>query len=600
MQTRIGLGLLLLALGSLWFAAVLLVLVLVAMACATVVEAARGTEQALATFYYSWWFGALLCLLALNVLAALLLRIPFSGRQTGFVLVHASILLTFAGALVTKYRATSGQVGITEGQTVSHFGVARDMLTLEQSGQQNRSILDLSDTVAGRFRPSDLSEAPVLSLGELRAEVVRYLPDSEWRQQVSDDSPDARTAIEVVFAHAASRDPVWLLAGQTTLIGGVHVSYRQAEDRAELERLVNCAPASQPVSKGMVRIEYGGGTHEFPVEAGMDAPVLLGETGYTARVVRYLPHATVGSDKRVVNASNRPVNPYIEVELTGPEGSETRRAFAKFPEFESTHGPGRIVGLRLAFVAGSDDLPTAPVEVLSGPQGELYVRFTRAGFKTVTRALAVGTAVESPWPKRELAVLSYYEHARMGWTLEPVEPVRDTRTPAILVRLSEHAHTSETWLQKHSRVPVSVADLAYELSYVDKSEPLGFSVTLERFRVGYYPGSRRPRSFESQITVTDPSSGRSQSRVVSMNRPARFGGYNLYQSSYRSERGQTISYLSVSRDPGQPIVFAGYIGLIAGLLVVFGTRLAERRHRTGALAADAAGTGVSAQPRPQD
>ncbi|MFA5864317.1 MAG: hypothetical protein WC975_06480 [Phycisphaerae bacterium] len=37
--------------GSLWFAAVILMLLLVAMACATVFESTRGTEQTLVEFY---------------------------------------------------------------------------------------------------------------------------------------------------------------------------------------------------------------------------------------------------------------------------------------------------------------------------------------------------------------------------------------------------------------------------------------------------------------------------------------------------------------------------------------------------------------------
>ena len=46
-------------------------LLVVAMACATVFESSVGTEQALAAFYKSWWFRALLGLVGVNMLAAL-------------------------------------------------------------------------------------------------------------------------------------------------------------------------------------------------------------------------------------------------------------------------------------------------------------------------------------------------------------------------------------------------------------------------------------------------------------------------------------------------------------------------------------------------
>ena len=115
------------------------------------------------------------------------------------------------------------------------------------------------------------------------------------------------------------------------------------------------------------------------------------------------------------------------------------------------------------------------------------------------------------------------------------------------------------------------------MSFVGKQVPLGFDLTLDSFRVGYYPGGRKPRSFESSITVVDPTTGRTQSRVVSMNNPAKFAGYSLYQSSYRQEAGRSISFLSVARDPGQPIIFAGYIAVMVGMLWVLVIRIGDRR-----------------------
>ena len=107
----------------------------------------------------------------------------------------------------------------------------------------------------------------------------------------------------------------------------------------------------------------------------------------------------------------------------------------------------------------------------------------------------------------------------------------------------------------------------------------GFSLALDRFRVGYYPGSDRPRSFESHVTLTDPTTGESRSKIISMNAPVQFGRYSLFQSSYRSDGRGTVSFLSVSRDPGRLIVFAGYIAMLAGMILDVGTRTAGRRRK---------------------
>ncbi len=245
------------------------------------------------------------------------------------------------------------------------------------------------------------------------------------------------------------------------------------------------------------------------------------------------------------------------------------------------HGTSQTPGLKLTFVVDSTDDPATPVEVLSGPDGELHVRFVGPGGRVTTHALEIGVAVESAWPGRDFTVLNRYESARVEWVVEPVEPVRQTRAPAILARLTTPSETAERWLVKHRAVPVRLGGGSYELVFGDKAVPLGFTLTLDSFRVGYYPGGQRPRSFESQVTITDPRTGRTRAHVISMNSPASFGGYTFYQSSYRQERGQTVSFLSVSRDPGMPIVFAGYIGLMAGMVITLGTRLVARGRRPG-------------------
>jgi cytochrome c-type biogenesis protein CcsB len=109
---------------------------------------------------------------------------------------------------------------------------------------------------------------------------------------------------------------------------------------------------------------------------------------------------------------------------------------------------------------------------------------------------------------------------------------------------------------------------------------LPFAVRLTAFEIDYYEGTRRPAQFRSRVTVKDPVSGREIPAVIEMNRELAYGGYKLFQSSYREapDRDQTI--LSVSKDPGEPIVFLGYCGLVIGMIVVLSTRIGERRRAT--------------------
>jgi len=104
---------------------------------------------------------------------------------------------------------------------------------------------------------------------------------------------------------------------------------------------------------------------------------------------------------------------------------------------------------------------------------------------------------------------------------------------------------------------------------------LPFAVKLDSFEVDYYEGTRRPAQFRSRVTVRDGGLGKPA--VIEMNRPLEHGGYTFFQSSYRETAQRDLTILSVAKDPGQPIVFLGYYGLVVGMLVVLGTRIADRR-----------------------
>jgi len=450
------------AVGSLRFASVVLMLLLVSMACATRYESMHGTEQALATCYRSWWFALLLALVAASVAAALVLRYPFSRSRIGFVLTHGAILLTLAGAAVTRFVGVDGQVAVGEGQTVEQFSVPGDVLTLVNRVGGERFSVDLTAPGIGGFVAAERPGAPALVANKLRVAVARYMPDSVSSQRMLDDNPREQPAVEVALSPTGLDGAVWLLPGRPAQVGGVAATFRLIADGGEW---------------------------------------------------------------------------------------------------------ARVVGER----------PATPIEAVSGPDGSLFGRFCADGAKVVCVTLAVGTPVETPWPGMKFAVLRRFEHARMDWSVTPVEGVSKRRTPALLLALSTPEHQARMWVQKGRGYPLSVDGTPYEVTYSDRPVPLGFSLTLSEFRVGRYPGSASPRSFESHVRFSDPATGLSLNRVIRMNAPSKFGRYRLFQSSYVQDSAGATSVLSVSRDPGQPIVFAGYVIMTVGMIIVLGTRLGVRK-----------------------
>lgn len=578
------------AAGSLWFAALLLILLLVAMACATVFESSHGTERALDAFYRAWWFKTLIVLLCVNVAAAVLLRYPFSKRQIGFVVTHVAILVTLGGALLTQQFGIDGQIAIAEGQTVESFNVSQNTLTIVNRRDNTTAGINLNGSAFRGFRAVDQPSAPELKLGRTRISVERYLPDSVWsRRVIEDDDPLLKPAVEVSLSPSGRENATWIFAGQPADPATASVAYRVFSDAAQLERVVNTDPASsQPASVDVVKVVYNGNTFEIPVEDCTAKAAPLGKTGYAVRVLRYLPHAIVGADSRLTNVSDRRINPAIEVEIIGPSTRETRIAFANFPGF--SHGKDELEEVKLTFIAANDPAPIAPLEILGGPGDELYVRFQLEGRPFRVEKLSIDTTIDSPWPGWKFCVSRRFAHARVEWSLEPTESIGANRLPALLLKIGTPTESVETWVQKYEPRPVLAEGTPYQIIYADKRVPLGFALTLSRLRIGMYPGETKPRSYESQITTVDPLTGRSRSHVISMNHPVEHGGYTLYQSSVSREDGRGVSILGVARDPGQPLVFTGYIALLIGMVIVLGTRITEHRRASRRLKTGTAGT----------
>lgn len=558
------------AAGSLWLAAVLLSLISVAMACATVFESVHGSEKALAFFYKSWWFESLLGLLAINAVAALAVRYPFSRRQFGFAVAHGSILLILAGAWVSQKFGIDGRVSIVEGQSVADITVPQDVFILEN--QSSKFSVEISPPPLLGAGTAEVPGQPAVSAESVHAQVLQFASDSVARTEMRDDNPHAGLAVEVSFSETGTDEPVWVPAGQVVQAGEVQVACIEITDEQELKKHTSTAPAAEEDATRTVRVEYRGNSYELKVDDCIAATQPVGDTGMTLRVVRYLPHATVAGRGQITNASAKPLNPAIEAELSGPQGIERRFAFARFPDFQSMHGNLKNPDVKLVLTARVDEDVHAPVEILVGPGDRLHARFT-SGRDSLVQELQAGTPLQTPWPQRKLGVWRIFKNARQHRTVSPSAHLHPEPRPAILVRLDSGQESMEVWVQKYSDQAVVFAGQTYRLGYDDKTIPLGFKVALDAFRIRNYPGTSRPRSYESRITITDPASGRLESRVISMNHPTSYGGYTFYQSSYRQAGQHTASVLSVSRDPGKEIVFAGYGLMVLGVLLVLIDRL---------------------------
>ena len=130
--------------ASLRLAVMLLVGLAAVLAAATLLESAKGREYTQWYVYKNPWFMALVGLLALNILAATVVRFPWRRGHRGFLLAHAGVLVLLAGALLSFVTGVEGQLSLEEGQSGDTLVMAdRNQLTTvsAQHDQGLRSIL---------------------------------------------------------------------------------------------------------------------------------------------------------------------------------------------------------------------------------------------------------------------------------------------------------------------------------------------------------------------------------------------------------------------------------------------------------------------------
>jgi cytochrome c biogenesis protein ResB len=91
------------------------------MTAGTILESRESREVARSLVYGAAWFDMFLFLIAVNLVTAVINRIPIKRHQWSFVLTHFSIVLLLGGAWVSRTFGYEGRLAIREGSEESRI-----------------------------------------------------------------------------------------------------------------------------------------------------------------------------------------------------------------------------------------------------------------------------------------------------------------------------------------------------------------------------------------------------------------------------------------------------------------------------------------------
>ena len=295
-------------LGSAALATVVIATSAAVLAWATWLESRWGTPAVQFGVYQSTWFTALMVLLGINVLAAAVIRIPWRKKQTGFLLVHAGILMLLVGCWLTQKDGVDGQMSLLEGgrsSTVLEMGHHFD-LSISEGGKTNDVTIPFDP---GPFNWDDYhrlgwfpwslvgcDRGVIYDSDGVKLETIDYYSNSsrvhvpEVKLRVAHgptaDKQDANAWESITLAvrsfggHQSPLHGMRSVGAWRELSQGEIALFHMATTRAETEAFLDSRPEGKLGRNGQIVLHAGGKKFHFLVEdLEGKPPVPLGDTG---------------------------------------------------------------------------------------------------------------------------------------------------------------------------------------------------------------------------------------------------------------------------------------------------------------------------------
>ncbi|NQT92473.1 MAG: cytochrome c biogenesis protein ResB [Lentisphaerae bacterium] len=135
----------------------------------------------------------------------------------------------------------------------------------------------------------------------------------------------------------------------------------------------------------------------------------------------------------------------------------------------------------------------------------------------------------------------------------------EPKNPAILIELTDNSVTNTQWL--FARHP------GFNMH---GSEGQSEKLALLRLRYDVQTSANQPpkvKDYRSTLRIIENGETVAE-KTIEVNSPLSYGGYTFYQSGFNPKDSKWTS-LQVVRDPGVPLVYAGFAFMILGLIAVF-------------------------------
>lgn len=162
----------------------------------------------------------------------------------------------------------------------------------------------------------------------------------------------------------------------------------------------------------------------------------------------------------------------------------------------------------------------------------------------------------------------------------PIVPEEEKNRSGIILSVASTDRTINGRYAIFEDMPIeqhlSIDGKKYLVTLRHKRTLLPFEVGLIKFEKQMYPGTDKPRSFQSEVVLKD---GNLQwHSLISMNNPLRYKGYTFYQSSFIDSDSKQTTVLAVVKNIGAVFPYISSMIICIGLLVHLFIRIPQLKH----------------------
>lgn len=562
---------------------------------ATFYESWHGTNAVQETIYRSWWFGALLGLLGVNIFCAASIRYPWKKRQTGFVVTHAGLLVVLLASFLMARICREGSVAFGEGERTAQL-IKSDspVLRVRPIDTKTGKVLNnrefVLDFQAGAFAwPAGRSELLTQKADPFDLRVKAFLPASvgKYRHEelprgevgvpmlrlgLAVAPPNALRPIDV-FREDLQDSSKWFTAPgklqrKVKSLGGIRVifQYLDRDVESKLDDFLN--PPKTPTDFARLHYKDAKGAprvYEWTLGADQKGQAVTlpdSDLKVTFTDTFELPQNMLreldpeSGDAEIVGAK-------FEVRKgDGPPRTYYGWTVPLLPSFMETKTEGATAeapDLTIGFVHDPhfEGMVRGQLEIVAIPGEKLFHRYTnKAGVQSIgpieeNRELTLGGGPNQPMALT-FEVKDYFPSGKETFGFVALQMPKGKQSegiPAALVEMTVDGQSREFWVRGQASTEPSFTvfwpdgtqrrfvefdDKVYEVGYdVDRTD-LPFSLKLVDFDVRFDRGTPQPKSYTSKVLLTDEDRGlKDDSRIITMNEPLEHGWWTCYQASYR-------------------------------------------------------------------